>query len=393
MLDKPDLIVFSQNLLGGGASFHRNMVANFPPNFFNIRCIYLDASEWNGTKPFEVNINHNDHIFTYGQESQWSMAKRLSKLIPDNEGAIIANLEQELIYIDIYRKQRKTVFFICHDAGFLPLAIKYQSVIDVFIAHNSSVYTELLTHVKGRSSDIHFIQHGVSIVPLKKQHNEKQVLRLVFLARHYVFKGIFDLPEINTHLLDLGVQAEWTILGDGPDKPELIERTKHLSNFSFDVPATTAEVMKVLEKQDIFILPSRADGLPVALLEAMSVGCVPVIANFSEGIKKVVTADIGYVLPVGKNALFAEKIAELDKDRSQLKLFSDNCVKKVSSEFDIKKQALKYFELYINYKMLRKEHTKSFNDLLRIARYRPFVNKVIIKIERLGGKKRRAESQ
>jgi len=41
MQNKPELIVFSQNLLGGGASFHRNMLSHFPKDFFDIKCIYV----------------------------------------------------------------------------------------------------------------------------------------------------------------------------------------------------------------------------------------------------------------------------------------------------------------------------------------------------------------
>jgi glycosyltransferase involved in cell wall biosynthesis len=376
-MNRPDLIVFSQNLLGGGASFHKNMLANFPDDYFTIKCIYLDPIHWHGAKALDTKLGPNDLIFPYGQESDKAMAARLSKLIPNTEGAIVANLETELISLDIYPKPKKTVFFICHDAGFIPLAVKYASLIDVFIAHNTSIYYELKKLLPQRNNEIHFIQHGVRIPTFEKKVNETQQLKIVFLARHHAFKGIYDLPEINELLLNKGVHVDWMILGDGPERNNLIKKVEHLANFHFQIPKTAEDVLEVLKRQDVFILPSRNDGLPVALLESMSVGCVPLIANFSEGIKKAVTEDVGFVIPVGDNILFSEKIIELSENRSLLKSMSENSSRKIATEFDIEKQALEYYNLYKKYKLLKKKKYKGLKDIKRKLSYNPTYNKIL----------------
>lgn len=183
MSTKPDLIIFSQNLLGGGASFHKNMIENFPKDIFNIKCIYLDPVEWNGAKSLEINLTPNDFIFSYGFESKWLMARRLNKLIPNSQGAIISNLEEELVWADIYGKKNKTLFFICHDAGFIPLVSKYQSIIDVIITHNIAVYNEIIQLLSARASDVYFIQHGVNAIPFNKIHNNESCLNVVSTLR------------------------------------------------------------------------------------------------------------------------------------------------------------------------------------------------------------------
>ena len=118
------------------------------------------------------------------------------------------------------------------------------------------------------------------------------------------------------------------------------------------------------------------DGLPVSLLESMSVGCVPILANFSEGIRKVVSEDIGFVFPVGENILFAGAIALLSRDRNLLQRLSQNCIEKVKHEFDIRKQALLYYELYTNYRKYRKRHKIGLKDLGRLASYFDSYNKI-----------------
>jgi glycosyltransferase involved in cell wall biosynthesis len=377
MEKKPELLIFSQYLLGGGTSFHRNMMAHFPDDFFDIRCIYLNPTNWDGAKALEIQIRPNDILFPYGGESTVTIAKNLSKFISSEEGVVIANLETELICLDIFRKPKKTVFFVCHDDGFIPLAVKYESIIDTFIAHNIAVYHELQRLLKDRKSDIFFIQHGVQIPSVNKVVNTEKKLKIVFLARHHAFKGIYDLPVINELLVQMGVDVEWMILGDGPERNNLIKSVERFSNFQFQIPQTTSELLEVLKGQDVFILPSRSDGLPVALLESMSVGCVPLLANFSEGIKRVVTEQIGFVVPVGDNVQFAEKIKLLSEDRVLLKMLSANCIDKVKREFDISKQALEYFNLYKKYKQFSKRHKVGLKDMQRVAGYYSTYNKIV----------------
>ena len=142
-------------------------------------------------------------------------------------------------------------------------------------------------------------------------------------------------------------------MGDGEERENFIETVKNRNNFTFQIPKNTDEIIEILKKQDIYILPSSHDGLPVSMLEAMSVGCVPIIYNFSEGIKKVVTPEIGAVLELNNFLGISEFIQKLHLDRSLLSQMSLNGIKKVKFEFDIRKQANEYFKLYKNFEKLK----------------------------------------
>lgn len=86
----------------------------------------------------------------------------------------------------------------------------------------------------------------------------------------------------------------------------------------------------------------------------MSVGCVPIIYNFSEGIKNVITDDIGYVVDKNDTIAVADKIEYLSKNRDILRKLSISCTEKINKEFDVKKQSGEYFKLYKEYKNERK---------------------------------------
>ncbi|SHG93307.1 glycosyltransferase family 4 protein [Flavobacterium defluvii] len=364
---KPELIVISQNLMGGGSSFHRNMIANKPDDYFDIKCIYLDPLHWEAKRLEDVTLGENDLIFKFEHEREYDLAKRLNNHISNKKGALIANLPQELLAMSYFHKSNKTIYFICHDKGFLHLIEKYSYLIDVFIAHNAEIYENIKTMLPKRINDIHFIQHGVKVQKFKKERKDKsQKLNLVFLARHVKLKGIYDLPIINQKLLEKNIEVNWTILGDGEEKENFKNEVRSFSNFRFETPKTDADVLEVLKTQDLYILPSSHDGLPVSLLESMSVGCVPIVYNFSEGIKKVITPEIGYVVDLHDINGMTDKIEILNNDRDFLFDLSKNALQKVEEEFNIKIQAEKYFDLYKDWKNLKKTHKAKRLTLFQI---------------------------
>ncbi len=363
MSEKPELVVFSIYLMGGGASFHRNMIDNRPNDNFNIKCIFLNPLHWKAKRLENLIIDENNKVFDFSSEPIKEISKRLEKLISNKEGAVLTNFQTELATLEIYRKNKKTIFFICQDDAYIHLAETYSHIIDVIIAHNIAVYNEICEMLPNRKKDIHFIQHGVTVQNFEKAINKNKKLRLVFLARHVKKKGIYDLPKIDDQLKKLDIEVDWTILGDGEERENFINEVKHRDNFNFFIPETTADIMVILKEIDLYILPSSLDGLPVSLLESMSVGCVPLVYNFSEGIKNVITIDIGFVIDKNDINTFAKKIEFLSRNRDELEKRSMACIKSIEQNFDISKQAEKYFNLYYDYKKLKK------NRILNIKRF------------------------
>lgn len=337
------------------------MLDNKPDDFFDIKCVYLDPLHWKAKRLDNVSLGANDVIFEFEDEPEYVIAKRFDKHISNRRGAIVANLPEELITLSYFPKANKTVYFICHDKGFLRLVKEYRNVIDVFIAHNIEVFESIKELLPDRPSDIHFIQHGVKIQDnTARVINDGRTLNLVFLARHVKLKGIYDLPKINQGLLDKNIHVNWMILGDGEESENFKNEVNGLSNFTFKVPKTSEEVIAVLKEMDIYILPSSHDGLPVSLLESMSVGCVPIVYNFSEGIKKVITSDIGYVVAIDDVDSVVDEISKLNEDRSLLFKLANNSIQKIKKEFNIQTQARMYFDLYKNFGNLKKARKLSF---------------------------------
>jgi glycosyltransferase involved in cell wall biosynthesis len=74
-------------------------------------------------------------------------------------------------------------------------------------------------------------------------------------------------------------------------------------------------IFEVLSDNDVFLLVSAFEGLPIALIEAMGCGCVPVVSDTPSGIPDLVLHGVnGFRVPVGDMARFAEHVEALQRD-------------------------------------------------------------------------------
>lgn len=96
---------------------------------------------------------------------------------------------------------------------------------------------------------------------------------------------------------------------------------------------------------DLFILPSNYEGLPMVILEAMSVG-KPIVASNVGGISEiVVNGKNGYVVENTPQA-FAEKISCILENEETRRLFAENARHRFMRELTVDKMIEGYLEIY-----------------------------------------------
>jgi glycosyltransferase involved in cell wall biosynthesis len=105
--------------------------------------------------------------------------------------------------------------------------------------------------------------------------------------------------------------ARLVIVGDGPERNRLESLAKKMGVFrqvTFTGHADGAELMAAF---DVFLLPSRYEGMPYVLIEAVGCG-LPIIVTDVGGAHVVVkNGDNGFVLPRPSIELLAERMADL----------------------------------------------------------------------------------
>lgn len=89
------------------------------------------------------------------------------------------------------------------------------------------------------------------------------------------------------------------------------------------------DIKEICEIADLFVFPSYREGLPVALMEAMSAG-LPVLASNVRGNVDLVSDGVnGYLLNPSKEEEWERYIVQMQKDEKKRKEFSNNNKKKM----------------------------------------------------------------
>lgn len=195
------------------------------------------------------------------------------------------------------------------------------------------------------------IPNGVPIpdAPWMARSDWRAAPQAVFVGRLAPEKGIDTLVRAWPIVLKIHPRARLTLLGEGPERPRLEELARSLGlKDSIDLPgAAEAEaVADRLRRSDLFVLPSREEGMSVALLEAMALG-VPAVATSIPGNRRIL-ADFkhGRLAPVDDPDRFAEAILAQWADFDRAFHMSRAARARVEREFSIAAVARKHLALF-----------------------------------------------
>jgi glycosyltransferase involved in cell wall biosynthesis len=125
-------------------------------------------------------------------------------------------------------------------------------------------------------------------------------------------KGHDVLVEALARLVNDGLPVRWVICGDGPLRAELEARVAE-RGLAERVTFTgfSTEVHRLLAGADVFVLPSRHEGLGIAVMEAMAAG-LPAVASRVGGLPEIIAdGDTGLLVPPGDVAALAAAIGRL----------------------------------------------------------------------------------
>jgi hypothetical protein len=137
------------------------------------------------------------------------------------------------------------------------------------------------------------------------------------------------------------------IVGDGSLKEELKGITERLGILeSVEFLGVRKDVSDLMNKSKIFVLPSRWEGLPMVILEAMALG-MPIVATKVGGIPEVIEngKDDLLVQPEHSEEL-TNAILRLLDDSKLRGLISSNAYRKIKEDYSIEKYTENLLNLY-----------------------------------------------
>jgi colanic acid/amylovoran biosynthesis glycosyltransferase len=177
----------------------------------------------------------------------------------------------------------------------------------------------------------------------------QQGIEVLCVGRLVPEKGQTILLEAIAHLRGAGRDVRCSFVGDGPSR-ELLETAIRERGLGGAVRLLGSvgqdEIRTAYSEADVFCLPSFAEGVPVVLMEAMSME-LPVVTTRIAGIPELVTDGVnGLLVPPGRADELAAALQRLVDDLSLRRRLGARARETVIASFEIDAIGLQLRDLF-----------------------------------------------
>lgn len=198
-----------------------------------------------------------------------------------------------------------------------------------------------------RAAKIGIIYNGVNIEDFAQRDNrENEHIVILTVARLIKRKGIDDLIRAVPAIVKGHQNIKVKIIGEGNMGAELkalAEKLKVSEYIEFLGYVPHNEISNYYSTSDVFVLPSRNEGMSNTVLEAMASG-LPVITTDTGGTRELIDGN-GIIVPIEDSDVISEAVLRLINDH-KLRVSRGMKSRKIAENMSWKKVADAYYNFY-----------------------------------------------
>lgn len=239
-------------------------------------------------------------------------SRKLVELINDNGYDLIINSNSHaLAIIAPFINDDTKILTVSHSLGTLDCdnAAFNHRYIDGIIALSNNCKEYILSRFKRLSSDkVSVVYNSVATLDNSQELNTSKrsnnTLSIVFAGGTAPSKSPDIAIKVLRELCKTNLRFKFYWLGNStpPLKKfqpysDIREILPHDDRIVITGRIPQSEASKIIASCNIFLAPSRREGFPMALLEAMRVGCIPIISDYNIANKEVIkNEDTGFII-------------------------------------------------------------------------------------------------
>jgi len=235
---------------------------------------------------------------------------------------------RSVIYLIISKIVHRKVIFHLHNAidryyfeesgPFTRILIKLSlKLADVDVALSPKLAC-LVNEISGYKGNVYSIETGIQLEPfhkIKRQNhsNRNDKIDVITIGKLSYNKGSYDILKSIPKVVSKYDKICFRYIGHGDQNSltALAKKNNILEYCDFTGPIGEFEKIQLLQRSQLFLLPSHAEGHPAVILEAMAVG-LPVIATKVGAIPEVIQDGInGFIIEPGDVDMLADRIITL----------------------------------------------------------------------------------
>ena len=357
MKKKTILYVMPQFGLAGAETMCENLINAVNKDKYNIIILSL----YNYHSAITERLEKNKFKIIYLDKKSGldlSMIKKIKKVIKEVQPDIIHTHRYVLEYVYpalLFKKFKKikmihTVHNIASKEVIKPLQLlqhhlfRKKLVTPVAI---SEIIQDSIVELYGLKKDeVPVIYNGINLKNCIVKDDYSKFKTILHIGRFENQKNHFELIDLFSKFIEENKldDVKLKLIGDGPlfedVKKYIIDKKMEKKILLL---GNRTSCYNDLHDADLFVLPSKYEGMPMTIIEAMGTG-LPIIANNVGGIPNMITSSFEGFL-ANSNLEFNNMLNEVYSNPKLRKKIGKNALKK-SIFFDSETMAKKYEELY-----------------------------------------------
>ena len=197
---------------------------------------------------------------------------------------------------------------------------------------------------------VEVIPNGVDInifKPKKERLRQDDKSHILWVGRYTTGKNIDILIESAKILIGQYPNISFILVGQGPLKKQieyLAVKLKIFDKIEFVDAVKNDEMPEIYNSSDVFVLPSRDEGVPRTILEAMACG-LPIVCTDLPQLSDLISG-CGITIPIGDPISCANAISNIISNKSLAQKFGENSREKIVKNHSWDLTVKKTIELY-----------------------------------------------
>ena len=274
----------------------------------------------------------NYHTFTSVIAGRWFHKKVIAKLANSGSASDIKKMRRE--------QQLPLERFL------IPTALQC----DRFVATTGAIVEELKNEGVSAARILE-LPNGVEtdLITPRTSYKLANMIQITFVGRLHEQKGLDVLFLGFSKLVEIFpmLNVKLRLVGDGPLRNDLHALASNLKiDTRVEFVGKTDQVYSYLQETDIFILPSRAEGMSNALLEAMAFGLPVVVSDIPGNVLLVQNEVNGLVFASQNSDALVKTLSLYLMDGSLRERMGRTARKTIEKQYSLQSVADRYMALY-----------------------------------------------
>lgn len=335
------LLLTSASFKGGGIASYAVELINSYAESFEVSVLIGDDSLY-PLERYNVKVYHYDMADTSEKNAREVLTLVNERIKPN---VIINSCSRLMALLTPFLNNNIKVINISHslrynEADYAGFNSEYADTV-IALSYYNKEYIERTFDCKGKVEVVYnFVRELPNQPQLLQDKLKAQTPVIVFTGGGTAAKSPEIIYEIVRELLKTELEFKFYWMGTITPPFKKIQPFKEIKDIlpndsrlvvTGRVPREDA--MRISNEANIFLTPSRREGCPMALLEAMRVGTIPITSDYNNGCKEIIKDGYnGYVIPHKNTNDFIMRIKDIIRYPEKYKKIYDNSYKTYQTE-------------------------------------------------------------